>query len=159
MENYEREMLLKVMNERHLSALIMRRDGAVFRVIGEKLGVCAARAREIVYRAERKAKNYKDEFEQLSVRVLNVLKSQGLTTREDILSAVEVGLLNPNSKSIGNYGDKSHREVLDWLGIVNLCSSRELSKLEKSIQRRIKFLECNGFIVSRMGKKPNHQQS
>jgi len=86
-----------------------------------------------------------DSFLELSKRTVQCLKCHGYETREDILEGVINGYIDPKREyGIGNYGKKSHKEVLDWLG-EDAKVKRPLT--EQHIKRMIGILDWYGYTV------------
>jgi DNA-directed RNA polymerase alpha subunit len=117
MSNYQH-----LLNERQLKALELREKGFTFAAIGKELNVGVEGARGLVTKAKRILNSSPNDWPELSVRTQNVLKVEGLHTKEQIVDAIKTGKLTPKKRGyflgdIPNYGKKSHQEVCDWLNI------------------------------------------
>ncbi len=123
------------LTERLLTTIALREsENKTFRQIGQLIGCGPARAAQLYHDAKRRQK-YNDEGERgnpyygLSVRATNCLTNCNLANREEILSAVQRGLLHPTKKDgygpLRNYGKKTHDEVCQWLGVPVLEKPRK----------------------------------
>jgi DNA-directed RNA polymerase alpha subunit len=86
-------------------ALSLRQKGLTYREIGERLGVKAERAAQMVAKGERLARTPR-EIAGLSVRALNYLKALGITSKAQARNA-DLGWMP-------NVGPKTVAEVRAW---------------------------------------------
>lgn len=136
--------------DRYMQALNLRTNGLTFSEIGKRFGVSRGRASQMVATAERMLRQAEDEFSQLPLRIKNALFLEGYRTKEAVLEGVKSGKISPyvtNDTCIPNYGVKSHKEVLAWLGIEQITTTAAAN--EKTIKQYIAYLERNGYIVSK----------
>jgi hypothetical protein len=137
-----------VSRERTNRALEMREAGSTYKQIGTHLGVSACRARDIVKAGLRSSlPRWSDG---LSSKTANLLSCAGYSSKEQVLSDVvgEILCVDAPTKPSG-YGQSSHKEVCEWLGIQ--ISENEWRKpiAYKSIERAISLLTRNGYRIER----------
>ena len=108
--------------QRRDRAFALRRQGKTFKEIGESLGVCDVRAREIYGRAREVLLGPGHWTDALGVRTQNVLLNAGLNTVNEVKEAISSGKLRPHQGGARemralNYGKKSHEELVEFLGM------------------------------------------
>ena len=141
-----------MLNSRQEQALNLRQDGLTYKAIGERLGVCSQRARDIVKRAERCLRIWpNNDLMALSARARNCLLCYDYDTREKVLQGVLSGDIRPCAgyqNGLANYGKKTHKEVCDWLGIELVQPDKTKPYPHESIRKAIAFLERHGYVVT-----------
>jgi len=110
---------LELLGSKRLRAVTLRRGGMTYREIGEKIGVGPQRASQIVAIGERRLRLREAGVDavELGVRAGNCLNNAGIGSgRKDVREAIDSGVLHP-SKSIRNYGWKTHEICCEYAGI------------------------------------------
>lgn len=137
------------MNEqRHEQAAALRKEKKTFREIGVALGVAPHRAREIVLKAERMARQEPCWTVGLSSRTGYALRRAGFESREQLQAAAIKGKL-----VVGAYyeiGKIAIAEVMVWLGLLAAADYKPKPPVRAvAIQRAIALLEANGYLVEK----------
>jgi hypothetical protein len=104
--------------DRLQTILLMREQRKSYRSIGNDLGLSGERIRQILQRKDYVLNRQKTNptllsMQDLSVRLLNCLKTAGCKTREDARRRV----LDGSIWKVKNFGLRSYRELLSWLGM------------------------------------------
>jgi hypothetical protein len=149
---------LELLGARRLRAVTLRRGGMTYREIGEKIGVCHQRASQIVAIGEGMLWRRKEGVDavELGVRAANCLNNAGIGSgRKSVREAIDSGVLHP-SKSIRNYGWKTHEICCEYAGIPLrrgklfpslVALARAMERLER-LKAEVKRLEENIEAIS-----------
>ena len=149
---------VELLGPKRLKAVTLRRGGMTYREIGEKIGVGPQRASQIVAKGERMLRWRKEGVDEveLGVRARNCLANAGIgSSRKSVREAIDSGVLHP-SKSIRNYGWKTHKICCEYAGIPLrrgklfpslVALARAMERLER-LKAEVKRLEENIEAIS-----------
>lgn len=73
----------------------------------------------------------KKEYSGLSTRSANCLKVSGFETKGQVLAALEAGKFH--RKNIPGLGDKSLKEIMEWVGFSGKTKDKRIYSAEQSI--------------------------
>ena len=92
--------------------LSLRKEGLTYQAIGEKLKISRQRVYQIIQESNKK----RDAWDEgLGIRNRNLLKSLGVTTKEQAKELVHTRKIKPFMQK--NYGYRSFNDLCQWLGI------------------------------------------
>jgi hypothetical protein len=74
----------------------------------------------------------------LSVRAVNCLSRMGLSSREDIRTAVRRRVLHPANVQAQNFGWKTYQEVCRWLGLRLPITNRRVHEVRCSLAYQLR---------------------
>ena len=144
-----------IAGERYAKAAQLRMEGKTYKQIGVFFGLTATSGQRLVCDAWRKVcacepKEYTGTpVTGLSTLAKNALLHAGCESKEDIERGVKSGAIHDRA-GIPNYGKKSHKEVLAWLGVKQQDNKKTVS--QKTIDQYIRTLERNGYTVTKKGE-------
>jgi hypothetical protein len=109
----------RFLGERRFTAYRLRKqEGMRFKDIGAFLGVGPQRAYMLYQDAVHLVDRGRYWTDGLSIRTANCLNNMNLKSRAQVLKAYKSGRLRAKPNGIGyGYGQKTHEEVLRWLGL------------------------------------------
>ncbi len=106
-------------------------DKLTYKEIGKLLGCGPSHARQKVLFAERKLHQNPSEFDFLGTKAQKFLSEMGCKTKQDVIEKYRDGAIN--RKKLGKeygiryaYGIKTHKEILEWLGIKEKIQRKNL---------------------------------
>jgi len=92
--------------------LSLRKEGLTYQAIGEKLKISRQRVYQIIQESNKK----RDAWDEgLGIRNRNLLKSLGVTTKEQAKELVHARKIKPFMQK--NYGYRSFNDLCNWLDI------------------------------------------
>lgn len=100
-----REQITVQAHARAFEALALRKQGLTYREIGERIGVKAERASQLVAKGERLSRQ-PTETAGLSVRARNYLRQMGISTKAEARNA--------KLEWAPNAGPVTREEIADW---------------------------------------------
>jgi hypothetical protein len=103
-----------LLNDIEKTALELRSQGKKYSEIGQILNISKVRAYQRVKCAQNKLKREPTNFDGLSVRAINCIKSNKIPMDiNSIIKSIESKKLDPQKTK--NYGIVTHQEICTWL--------------------------------------------
>ncbi len=118
-EELPHQVIKRIKVEREERVIGLKDNGATFNEIGEVIGVCGTRAREIYHRGLRRKSASKRWDEEFTVRLANCLCNMGINSLDELRKAYDSGKIHPFKNKEGkmrNFGWLTYLEVADILG-------------------------------------------
>ena len=131
MQNYQRNRDMRTRWE----------NGESLRSIGEYYNLSATGVRTAIKKLSRVEREAGESFSGLSARARNTILRLGVTGKDQLRQEIICGRLAPGK--VANYGNRSHKEVIEFLGM----SPSEDGRNSATISNHIKYLERFGYKV------------